>query len=208
MKAYIVAHIQGGFTEDEVIEAFGISHARFRKDHPNPPERLTWSCMLEIHEGKERNPEKVAKRYKTTVAQARRGFALQPNLKSDVSLVKEIKELAQLGMTQELIADQLNIPKCRVIKVLRKKRDPNFGDQIRTLLATGLYTQQELAEEFRISQSAISYYAEEGVKRTNRPKLKDAQWQELKKLYKLGSTISELSRKFNVSRAAIYRRLK
>ena len=207
MKEYIVANIQGGFSEDEVVQAFNLSYARYRKDHPSPEAILSDACMAEVRAGKERNVARLAKRYKTTEGQIHRALRNQPNIRIPACPIT-IRAHRADGLSKEEIAEHMGISLNKVRVALRKKRDASYGVQIRTLLNTGLYTQSELADELGVTQSTISYYAEEDVKKPNRPKLRDSQWQELKEAYRCGATVSDLSRKYNISRPAIYRRLK
>ncbi len=207
MKNYINLNIYHRYKEDEICDSFGVTHLVFRRAHPSPQVKLSDGCMAEIKASKSRDTEKLAKAYSTSIGQIMRAFAGQPNVLKSFS-VSDVIMHSKAGMSQEAIVTLMGISAHRVRGALRKKRDPSYGDQIRTILATGLYTQSELALEMSISQSTVSYYAEEGVKRPRRPKITEQDWSALIRNYTLGlSTITELSKLYNVARSTIYKRL-
>ncbi len=206
MKPYIELH--GIYTEEELCVAYNITHAKFRREHHNPPEKLPNGAISEIFNNKERDLKIIAVRYKTTIGQARRAIANAPNITPTVDR-ETVKAYKADGLSNEAIAKQLGISLNQVKATLRQKRSTELGVTIRTTMATGLYTQAELAAELGISQSTISYYQDKKTKRPNRPKLDSKVWDALIAEYKTGNiSITELARKYRVGRATIYRRVK
>lgn len=192
-----------GFSEDAICKRFAISHARYRRMHPSPDEKLSDGAMLEIYNSTERDLEVLAKRYCCSITQARRATRNEHNLNMPICQ-DQVKKHYQEGLSRNEIAKVLNITRNQVDVALRKPR----GERKALILeALKTMSQAEVAAHLGITQATVSYHATKTISRTNRPKLTVKQWDKLIAAYHKGAIVSELATEFNVSRAAIYRRL-
>ena len=78
---------------------------------------------------------------------------------------------------------------------------------IKQLLATGNYTHEQIATLSGVSRSRVTQVANNAGTRTKQNTLTSTQWVELLAQYP-DCTITYLANKYNISRAAIYRKLR
>ncbi len=201
---FMQVYLAGGFTEDDICEKFEITHLTFRRHFEgNMP--LSGSGRAEIRNGTLRNKKRLARLYKTTVSQvyyALAGIALAKDGKADYT--QEIKDLHDRGASRADIATLLGVEFNVVSRVLNKPRT-NKREAVVNLLATGLYSQEDIAAELNIAQCTVSHYNPVKTHKPNRPRKTEEEWQ---LILAEDESVSNLARKHNVSRAEIYRRRK
>ena len=181
---------------------------------------LSYNGMKELkHTCLDKSIQETAELYQCSKAEVLKArYHLSKSRPNTRPTVDELKPWLLAGLSEAEIAEEFGCTARHVSKIKQQLPEYQelFGSQrlsktevehVRIALAKKLATQQELAIVYNISQSRVSQLNPNKQKRALYGKLTDAVWAKIKPL--IGKKqIAELARDFNLSRGAIYGRLK
>lgn len=212
------------FTEAQCAASFDTSILSVRRQKHRAKlsleSPLAYDCLREIKlTCLDKSIQETAELYicsKQDVLKAR--YHLSKSRPNTRPTIDELKQWLLAGLSEAEIAEEFGCT-ARHVSIM-KKQIPEYQElfgshrlgkaeveQVRNALANKTATQQELARLYNLSQSRISQLNTNKQKRAPYGRLTDAVWAKIKPL--IGKKqIAELARDHNLSRGAIYGRLK
>lgn len=217
--------VLAAFTETQVVNTFEVSYLDVRiakrRLGLSLESPVSYGCLQEIsylHD--EESITSICNKYRcepTEVQKAR--YRLPKKQAYTRPKAEEIVPWLATGLAETTIADALGCS-VRYVRRMAKQHADMFPTRAHTRLSAeqeqalvaqlkqGCYTQEQIATAFGVSQSKISQLNPNKQTRAPYGKLTDKAWKEIKTaLINKDAGVSELARRYNVSRGAIYQKI-
>lgn len=211
-KSTIQALYDAGYTDRELVESFPNLTYKIVRSLLKTPPALSQGARNEIHENHKDTDEKyissIAKEYRTSPSLVRTAITEPPG--RILVIPKGFTEASEILTTEELmelydVSERIIVHWLANAPRKTKYLTPADIEHIQARLALG-HSQADIAASYGITPARVSQLNPN--KKKQKERTVDVPWAKLLEEYDQGKTVASLTIKYNISRSAIYAKIR